>query len=179
MLKLDAVIKDIKDVNLMGNAWIYDDDGNIKDNVICGNVLPWLEELKDYEIDVDDEFINYILENSDNRWNTYNWNANIDHEIDGAEMDIDGYHYIALMVHRYGDVRWNYTDRLVVRFDDAYDFNALESRMQYKEIAERYMCDIDIFCEWYNVWDCENQCDVGEFYGIEADDLLADIGNCK
>ena len=65
MTRLDAVIKDIKDVNLMGNAWIYDDDGNIKDNVICGNVLPWLEELKDYEIDVDDEFINYILENSD------------------------------------------------------------------------------------------------------------------
>ena len=179
MLKLDAVIKDIKDVNLMGDAWIYDDDGNIKDNVICGNVLPWLEELKEYEIDVNDEFIDFIVENSENRWNTYNWNANIDHEIDGAEMDIDDYHYVALMVHRYGDVRWNYTDRFVVRFDDAYDFNALESRMQYKEIAERYMCDIDIFCEWYSVWDCENQCDVGEFYDIEADDLLAEIGNCK
>lgn len=40
MLKLDAVIKDIKDVNLMGDAWIYDDNGNIKDDVICGNVLP-------------------------------------------------------------------------------------------------------------------------------------------
>lgn len=179
MLKLDAVIKDIKDVNLMGNAWIYDDNGNIKDNVICGNVLPWLEELKEYEIDVDDEFINFIVENSENRWNTYNWNANIDHEIDGAEMDIGGYHYVAIMVHRYGDVRWNYTDRFVVRFDDAYDFNALESRMQYKEIAERYMCDIDIFCEWYNVWDCKKQCEVGEFYSIEADDLLAEIGNCK
>lgn len=179
MLKLDAVIKDIKDVNLMGNAWIYDDNGNIKDNVICGNVLPWLEELKEYEIDVEDEFIDFIVENSENRWNTYNWNAHIDHEIDGAEMDIDGYHYVALMVHRYGDVRWNYTDRFVVRFDDAYDFNALESRMQYKEIAERYMCDIDIFCEWYNVWDCEKQCEVGEFYDIEADDLLAEIGNCK
>ena len=179
MLKLDAVIKDIKDVNLMGDAWIYDDNGNIKDDVMCGSVLPWLEELKEYEIDVDDEFINYILENSDNRWNTYNWNANIDHNIDGAEMDIDGYHYVALMVHRWGDVRWNYTDRFVVRFDGAYDFNALESRMQYKEIAERYMCDIDIFCEWYNVWDCKKQCDVGEFYGIEADDLLAEIGNCK
>ena len=176
MLKLGAVIKDIKDVNLMGDAWIYDDNGNIKDNVICGNVLPWLTELKDYEIDVDDEFINYILENSDNRWNTYNWSANIDHNIDGAEMDIDGYHYVALMVHRYGDVRWNYTDRFVVRFDDAYDFNALESRMQYKAIADgKYDCSIDIMAECYSVWDCDNDTSLGEFYEIEVKDLLDEI----
>ena len=172
MLKLDAVIKDIKDVNLMGDAWIYDANGNIKDDVICGDIIPWLTELKDYEIDVDDEFINYILENSDNGWNTYNWNANIDHNIDGAEMDIDGYHYVAIMVHRWGDVRVNYTDRFVVRFDDDCEFNELESRMQYKDIKDRYTCDIDIFSEWYNVWDCEKQCNVGEFYEIEVEDLL-------
>lgn len=175
MLKLDAVIKDIKDVNLMGDAWIYDANGNIKDDVICGDIIPWLTELKDYEIDVDDEFINYILENSDNRWNTYNWNANIDHNIDGAEMDIDGYHYVAIMVHRWGDVRVNYTDRFVVRFDDDCEFNELESRMQYKDIKDRYTCDIDIFSEWYNVWDCEKQCNVGEFYDIEVECLLNEI----
>ena len=50
MTKLDAVIKDIKEVNKMGNAWIYDADGNIKDDVICGSVLPLLYELKDYEV---------------------------------------------------------------------------------------------------------------------------------
>ena len=33
MTKLDAVIKDIEAVNKMGNAWIYDADGNIKDDV--------------------------------------------------------------------------------------------------------------------------------------------------
>lgn len=35
MTRLDAVIKDIEAVNKMGNAWIYDADGNIKDNVNC------------------------------------------------------------------------------------------------------------------------------------------------
>lgn len=179
MLKLDAVIKDIKDVNLMGDAWIYDANGNIKDDVICGDIIPWLTELKDYEIDVDDEFINYILENSDNRWNTYNWNANIDHHIDVAEMEINGYTYMAIMVHRYGDVRANYTDRFLVRFDNEYDWYELESRMQYKAIADgKYDCSIDIMDECYSVWDCDNDTSLGEFYEIEVEDLLDAINEC-
>ena len=32
MTKLDVVIKDIEAVNKMGYAWIYDADGNIKDD---------------------------------------------------------------------------------------------------------------------------------------------------
>ena len=37
MTRLDAVIKDIKEVNKERHAWIYDDNGNIKDNVIIQN----------------------------------------------------------------------------------------------------------------------------------------------
>ena len=50
MTRLDAVIKDVEAVNKMGYAWIYDADGNIKDDVICGGVLPLLYELRDYEV---------------------------------------------------------------------------------------------------------------------------------
>lgn len=181
MRKIDSIIEDIKDVNVRGNAWIYDDDGNIKDNIICGNVIDLLEELKPYEVytyDVD-ERINYILENSDNRWNTYNWNANIDHHIDVAEMEINGYTYMAIMVHRYGDIRGNYTDRFLVSFDNEYDFFALESMNQGKEVADRYYCNIWLMGEYYDVWDYINNCEVGEFYEIEVDDLLAEIESCK
>lgn len=179
MSRLDNVIKDIENVNKGAYAWIYDANGNIKDDVICGDVLDLLYELKNYEIETTEKSIDWIVVNANRHWNTYNWNANIDHNIDVAEMEINGYTYMAIMVHRYGDVRANYTDRFLVRFDDEDEFNELESRMQYKDIADRYTCDIDILCEWYNVWDCENQCYVGEFYDIEADDLLAEIGNCK
>ena len=130
MTRLDAVIKDIEEVNKMGYAWIYDADGNIKDDVICGNVLPLLYELKDYEVEATEEFIDWIIEHADRHWNTYNWNANIDHDIDVAEMYLNGYTYMAIMVHRYGDIRANYTDRFLVRFDNKYDWFEFNSRVQ-------------------------------------------------
>ena len=177
MSRLDNVIKDIENVNKERHAWIYDDNGNIKDGVICGDVLKLLYELKDYEIETTEKSIDWIVEHADHRWNTYNWNANIDHHIDVAELEINGYTYMAIMVHRYGDVRANYTDRFLVRFDDIVDWYDLESRMQYKTIADgKYCCDIDIMAECYNVWDWDNNTMLGEFYEIEVEDLLNEIG---
>ena len=176
MTKLDAVIKDIEAVNKACGVWMYDEDGNIKDNVICGNVLPLLYELRDYEIETTEESIDWFVKNADKRWNTYNWNANIDHDIDVAEMYFNGYTYMAIMVHRYGDVRGNYTDRFVVRFDNEYDWFEFESRIQCKTICDgRYCADINIMAECYNVWDNEKEVSVGEFYEIEVEDLLKEI----
>ena len=176
MTKLDAVIKDIEAVNKIGYAWIYDVDGNIKDNVICGNVLPLLYELNDYEIETTEESINWFVKNADKRWNTYNWNANIDHDIDVAEVEINGYTYMAIMVHRYGDIRANYTDRFLVGFDNYFKWLELESRVQCKTICDgRYCVDIDIMAECYNVWDNEKEVSVGEFCELEVEDLLNEI----
>ena len=176
MTRLDAVIEDIKEVNKACGVWMYDADGNIKDNVICGNVLPLLCELRDYETKATEEFINWIVKNADRHWNTYNWNANIDHDIDVAEVELDGYTYMAIMVHRYGDIRANYTDRFVVKFDDYYEWSELESIMQYKTICDgRYCVDINIMSEIYSVWDSEKEVSVGEFYEIEVEDLLKEI----
>ena len=178
MTRLDAVIKDIEAVNKIGYAWIYDADGNTKDNVICGNVLPLLYELRDYEVETTEESVDWIVKNADRRWNTYNWNANIDHDIDVAEVDIDGYTYMAIMVHRYGDIRANYTDRFLVRFYDCYDWSELEPIMQYKTICDgRYFIDINIMSETYNVWDNEKEVNVGEFYEMEVEDLLNEINS--
>ena len=176
MTKLDAVIEDIKEVNRACGAWIYDADGNIKDDVICGSILPLLYELRDYEVESTEKSIDWIVENADRRWNTYNWNANIDHHIDVAEMELDGYTYMAIMVHRYGDVRANYTDRFLVKFYDSYEWSELESIMQYKTICDgRYFINIDIMSETYNVWDNEEEVDLGEFYEIEVEDLLNEL----
>ena len=178
MTRLDAVIKDIEAVNKACGVWIYDADGNIKDDVICGNVLPLLYELKDYEIEAPEKFIDWIVKDADRHWNTYNWNANIDHDIDVAEVELDGYTYMAIMVHRYGDIRANYTDRFLVKFDDYYEWSELEPIMQYKAICDgRYCIDINIMSETYNVWDNEKEVNVGEFCEFEVEDLLNEINS--
>ena len=174
--QLDALTETIKEVNKSCGAWIYDADGEIKDDVICGSVLPLLYELKDYEVEPTEKSIDWIVENANRRWNTYNWNAKIDHHIDVAELELDGYTYMAIMVHRYGDVRANYTDRFLVRFDNKYDWFEFNSRVQCKEIAGgRYCVDIDIMTECYNVWDNEKEATVGEFCELEVEDLLNEI----
>ena len=71
MSRLDNVIKDIENVNKGSYAWIYDANGNIKDDVICGNVLDLLYELKDYEIETFDteKSIDLVVEHAKFRWN--------------------------------------------------------------------------------------------------------------
>lgn len=57
--------------------------------------------------------------------NTYNWCSPVYNDIDYNHLkDRNDNHYIALCVHRYGDVRGNYTDTVVYKF--GYDTEFLE-----------------------------------------------------
>lgn len=179
MKRIDNIISDIQTINRENDFWLYDDKGNIRDDVICGSVIDFLNGIKQYEVDTTDNAINIIVDNADKRWNTYNWNANIDHHIDVAEKVINGHLYMVMMVHRYGDVRGNYTDRFLIKFDDEYDWFDVDERMQYKTFGynedmseNRYCADIDIFSESYNVYDWKTNNNIGEFYETEVEELM-------
>ena len=188
MSNIDNIIADITEINQTYGFWIRDEHGNLKDDVICGEVIPFLEELKEYEVEMSQadikDMMNFWDSNFDKsrytRDNTYNHNANIDHNIDYriVESEYDGT-WFAFMIHRYGDVRGNYTDWAVCKFDDIYEFYGLESIMQYKQINERYVADINIFSESFNVYDCIKGEDVGEFWDIEVESLLKSIEERK
>ena len=67
MSRLTNVIEAVKAIRVGKNrAWIYDENGNISDEVICGDVIPFLEELKEYEIEKSDEFIEDFIKDADN-----------------------------------------------------------------------------------------------------------------
>ena len=189
MSNLDNIIADINEINQTYDFWIRNNKGELRDDIICGEVIPFLESLKDYEVDISQSEIKDMMNFWDSNFsepkykrnNTYNYNANIDHDIDYriVESEHDGI-WFAFMVHRYGDVRGNYTDWAVCKFDSIYDFWELESIYQYKNFSdgekfERYTANINIFDECYNVYDNDLGKDIGYFYEIEVSEVLEHI----
>ena len=191
MSNIDNIIKDIREVNCSYNYWIRNENGDIDDNIICGNIIPFLEDLKEYEVDMSQDEIkdfleywgdNYTNNNERKYWgdNTYNTNANIDHDIDYRIANLDDGHVLFIfMVHRFGDIRGNYTDYAICKFDYVEEIFEFESVIQCKSFGEHYIADINIFSECYNVYDTNTMEDVGEFYEIEVEHLLTEIENRK
>lgn len=178
--RLDNVIEQVKNSRKgKHKAWIYNEDGNIADNVMCCETLYILEELKKYEIEVTDEWIEHFKHNPKVKGdNTYNWGANISNDLNMNYLEYDNEEVVMLiMVHLYGDIRAGYSDYFVVKFDSMYEFYELESATQIKTVDENMVADLNAFSETYNVYDYEKQEDVGEFYCVELEDLLEEIKN--
>lgn len=62
--RLETVIEQVKRRRCRDKKpWIYDKNGEIKSSVIVGDVLPLLEEMKEYEINVSYEYIEDFFKN--------------------------------------------------------------------------------------------------------------------
>ena len=176
MSRLDEVIAQVKNANAKGNAWIFDNNGDIANGVICGDVIPFLEDLKKFEVDVPDAWIDAFLESPDVEGdNTYNWGANISNDLNfnfGKGPDMED--YFVIMVHLSGDIRGGYSDYFVLQctWEDIYGCDSIYQSIQ---INDRYAADVNLFSEEYNVYDYEKGEDVGEFYTLEVDDLLKEL----
>lgn len=178
--RLNNVIEQVKNARKGKNkAWIYNEDGKIADNVMCCEALDILEELKSYEIEVTDEWIENFKNNPKVKGdNTYNWSANISNDLNIDYLEYDNEEVIMLiMVHLWGDIRGGYSDYFAVKFDSMYEFYDLESMTQHKPISENLVADLNALSETYNVYDYDKQEDVGEFYCLELEDLLEEIQN--
>ena len=181
MSRLTNVIEAVKASRLGENrAWIYDENGNISNDVICGDIIPYLEELKDYEIDVTDEFISEFKKDADNYY-SYNYGNCIDKDI--SIWYKKGNPIAIICVHLFGDARYGFSDDFVVEMNDYYDDCVLtqlfqmESVYQIVDIDEsgRYFADINIFSESYEIYDLEKNESVYTDYTIEKKDVLEAI----
>lgn len=181
MSNIDNIIKDIEDVNMNSNFWIRDSNGQLKDGVICAEIIPFLKELKDYEVDVcQDEVIrlhNEAWELDNVNWgNSYNWSSPIDHDFQyGIMRNEDESVTFFISVHRFGDVRGNYTDYAVCKFDNEFEFLELDSAIQCKTFNDRYIADINIWANTYSVYDTETCETYDGIYDIEVEDALKTI----
>jgi hypothetical protein len=179
MSRLTNVIEAVKASRIGENrAWIYNENGNISNDVICGDIIPYLEELKDYEIDATDEFISEFKKDADNYY-SYNYGTNIDKDI--SIWYKENCSIAIICIHLYGDARYGFSDDFVVEMNDYYDncvltqLLQLDSVYQIIDINDKYSADIDIFSEEYSVYNYEENKDVGYFYETEKKDLLEEI----
>ena len=175
MSRLTNVIEAVKTSRIGENrAWIYDENGNISNDVICGDVIPFLEELKEYEIEKSDEFIEDFIKDADNFY-TYNYGCAIDKDISAWYKNDNP--IMIVCVHLFGDARWGFSDYFVIEMDDYYDncpltqFLQLENAFQSVDINDRYSADIYIFNEMYDIYDTIKGETIGSDYAIEKNDL--------
>ena len=177
MTRLENVIEEVKTAHTgVYRPWIFDENGNIREDVLVGDVIPLLEELKEYEIDITDEEIEEFINDEETKGdNTYNWSANISNDLLINSQEYDDEITMVIAVHLRGDVRVNYSDYFAVKMRGFYEFYELESMLQHKHITDTLVADINLMSEGYGVYDYEHDKDLGEFYEIEIKDALPEI----
>ena len=177
MTRLENVIEEVKAARTgVYRPWIFDENGNIREDVLVGDVLPLLEELKEYEIDItDDEIEEFIKDKETKGDNTYNWGANISNDLLINSQEHNDEVTLVMAVHLRGDIRVNYSDYFAVKMRSFYEFYELESMFQYKNITETLVANINLMDEYYAVYDYEHDEHLGEFYQIDIKDALSEI----
>ncbi len=170
MKKANVIIKDLKNLKgktFFGGAYIVDRNERKSRNLEIG-AIDLVEALKPYEInfkelykvDFDDVIYNDVQGNYESidlditSNNSYNWGAQVVFNYNEIEV-VDRYgvehRNISVKFHRYGDVRGNYTDYMVLdmELDEFYEVLAEASRV-YCDIEYKGACysiSTDIFKE--------------------------------
>lgn len=142
------------------------------------------EKEEDMEIDFDEylELYEYEEIKSDN---TYNWLAPLTNHINyriyesKAMDDI----IVELSVHRYGDVRCNYTEDCYLKFQNDYEFyealGEANKGLLINKDNKQYNIYIDIFsdCPEIEICDIDNEYEYESVYGGKAYELFEELLN--
>lgn len=115
-------------------------------------------------------------------YNTYNWGAPVSNDMYFKIYQSCNYEgiIVELAVHKYGDVRCNYTDECYLQFDSIDEFyEVLLNSSKYFSMTKdniEYFISIDIFNECPIIeFDTEENCEHIE--GLEAVELLESLLN--
>ena len=161
---------------------------NVLDELECFEVTEktiWDSEIEE-EVEMDIE--EYFEKGLDEGWlvengcdNTYNWNSPISHHINFEiyHNNEEGNYLIRFRVHRYGDVRCNYSDWVYLECNSDYDF--LEALMCGKWIevemdGKQYYVTIEVLSDEIRLESYENE-EYEEIYGDDRDAILEEMIN--
>ena len=138
------------------------------------------EETEEYEVkevDTIDEYLDFIGEVYGLRElfsdNSYNWNGRVSNHFDfkAYKDETQGDIYIVFKVHRYGDVRCNYTKECLLKFDCYDEFldviNESNKFVTVEVDGKEYDLYVNVTNDGYEVYNTETGKYVG--YACETD----------
>lgn len=196
---IDTIIADIPNLPIME----WGKDNELKYYI---NTKELLEELKPYEVEIPKEYYDkWEQENKDKYWgvygngvlqyltdltresedkwgcgdNTYNHGGHILNDFCWQSVEHNGKYYVALMVHRGGDIRANYTYYCLLEFEYDTEFYEVVEDIccnissggfikEYK--GKQYSIEPRVFSEYLSVY-CYDNGEQYEFYASCDEDL--------
>ena len=189
-MTIKAMIEEIKEIHGAPVYYFgdYHELGTLETDDFAINIIDVLEALEPYEIPETIEELTeggYIYDDCDYKGdNSYNWSAPINHNFDfkvyNNNNTANDACYVEFKVHRFGDVRGNYTDSVVLEFMGDYEFyEALSECNKYNSIEiddNNYNIDINIFSDGFEIFD-DNGDYIATVYGYDADEVTEEIRN--
>ena len=111
--------------------------------------------------------------------NSYNWAAPVSNDFDFKLYRdfVSGGVFVDFMVHRFGDVRGNYTDSVIYHFDSVDDFYETLSNCNKCVPVGNYEVVVNIFNDGFEVFDNEGKY-ICTAYG-DYDDVIEAIKNAE
>ena len=200
MLKFENVKNDLCYGSLKKAIFgAYDANDRSKKEILSITELEVAEHLKNYEIDFQDiyndyneydnnkivdlddffyddmEYDNLYINLKDSN-NSYNWNCSAVFNYD--VLEINDFEYIAIKFHRFGDVRGNYTDYMLLKMsiDEFYEvLNELTCYFDFDFKGSNISVDYNIFNESgvYNIYSEDLNIDIYDTY-IDIDNTNED-----
>ena len=182
-----SVIEEIKAVRKGKNrAWIFDEEGNIRNDVFVIDIIPLLNEMAKREEEVEmpsiyEGLVEHFFNDYDIADITYNYNCNISNDIDYRVTKGEYSNWALIKVHLCGDIRANYSDSFIINigeYSSLIDYLWCEYTdylCDYKDIDEDHYGDFDMFSEGVRVVNNETGEEVDTIYEYELSEILKEI----
>ena len=194
MKMIEKIIKDIPMLDIEKEDSEYHDECKY---LVDTKIL--LKELQDFEVDIPNEYI----ENYENVYgngvlqymaditkiniedfkadNTYNHGTRVLHDFTYRYVDLKDSFYIAISVHRQGDIRGNYTDFCLLKFNNYEEYCETLDQICIENFNgcveydnKHYFYDILLYSEYLRVWCEEDQRDY-EIYAYDDESFINEI----
>ena len=186
----------------VGYGYFRHTESDVEENELTISIFDVLDSLEAFEITEKDiynsdeeeyEEMNieeYFEKGLDEGWlvengcdNTYNWNSPISHHINFEiyHNNEEGNYLIRFRVHRYGDVRYNYSDWVYLEFSWENEFLEVLMEECSKSIdvemdGKQYYVAIEVLSDEIRLESYENE-EYEEIFGDDRDTILEEMIN--